>query len=199
MPSPPRRRPRRGRRPCARSWKSTWTGWRIAGRAPTPSVAVGACHTIERLTPALLDKPVSQITEADIFAFRRARVEQSATAVRSTGGSGRVAREGGARESQAGGTGGEGRGESRDETQHDQSGSADAARGAQTCDPRLSVSGRRVFPGGRDARSLAAPEEAGARTMRSVPRNRPAGRADADALSEVRTYAWRTCFWTRAW
>ena len=44
-------------------------------------MAVGACHTIERLTPALLDKPVSQITEADIFAFRRARVEQSATAV----------------------------------------------------------------------------------------------------------------------
>ena len=50
--------------------------------ADTISVAVGACHSIERLTPALLDKPVSQITEADIFAFRRARVEQSATAVR---------------------------------------------------------------------------------------------------------------------
>ena len=44
--------------------------------------AVETAHVVELLTPELLDKPVSRIGEADVFAFRRARVERSATALR---------------------------------------------------------------------------------------------------------------------
>jgi hypothetical protein len=44
--------------------------------------AIETAHVIELLTPELLDKPVTRIGEAEIFTFRRARVERSATAAR---------------------------------------------------------------------------------------------------------------------
>jgi len=44
--------------------------------------AIETAHVVELLTPELLDKPVTMIGEADVFAFRRARVERSATALR---------------------------------------------------------------------------------------------------------------------
>jgi integrase len=44
--------------------------------------AVETAHVVERLVPELLERPVSRITDADLFAFRRARVERSATALR---------------------------------------------------------------------------------------------------------------------
>jgi integrase len=44
--------------------------------------AVETAHVVELLTPELLDKPVTRIGDADVFAFRRARVERSATALR---------------------------------------------------------------------------------------------------------------------
>jgi integrase len=39
-------------------------------------------HAVERLMPALLDRPVSTITDADVFAFRKTRAADSGAAVR---------------------------------------------------------------------------------------------------------------------
>jgi integrase len=50
--------------------------------AETVATASGTAHVVELLMPDLLDRPVTGIGEADIFAFRRARVEHSATAAR---------------------------------------------------------------------------------------------------------------------
>lgn len=44
--------------------------------ADTIARAVQTCAVLEALLPELLAKPVSRITEADIFAFRRARAER---------------------------------------------------------------------------------------------------------------------------
>jgi hypothetical protein len=44
--------------------------------------AVQTCAVLEALLPELLAKPVSRITEADIFTFRRARAERSCFAPR---------------------------------------------------------------------------------------------------------------------
>jgi len=53
------------------------------GKGPdTIGRAVETAHVVELLMPELLDKAVTRIGEADIFAFRRARVERSATALR---------------------------------------------------------------------------------------------------------------------
>jgi len=51
-------------------------------RPETLSTAIGTAHVVELLMPDLLTKLVTRIGEADIFAFRRTRVEQSATAAR---------------------------------------------------------------------------------------------------------------------
>jgi integrase len=46
------------------------------GKGPdTVGRAVETAHVVERLMPELLDRPVSRIGEAEIFAFRRLRVE----------------------------------------------------------------------------------------------------------------------------
>jgi hypothetical protein len=50
---------------------------RLAARgksADTLGRAASTALAVERLTPALLDKPVGAVTDADIFAFRQARV-----------------------------------------------------------------------------------------------------------------------------
>jgi integrase len=53
------------------------------GKGPdTVNRAVETAHVLEMVAPELLDRPVSRIGEAEIFAFRRARVEHSATARR---------------------------------------------------------------------------------------------------------------------
>jgi integrase len=53
------------------------------GKGPdTIGRAIETAHVVELLTPDVLDKPVTRIGEADVFAFRRARVERSATALR---------------------------------------------------------------------------------------------------------------------
>jgi integrase len=53
--------------------------------ADTVGRAVETAHVVELLLPELLDRPVSRIGEAELFAFRRARVERSAVAVRLLG------------------------------------------------------------------------------------------------------------------
>jgi integrase len=53
------------------------------GKGPeTIATASGTAHVVELLMPELLEKPVTKIGDADVFAFRRTRVEQSATAAR---------------------------------------------------------------------------------------------------------------------
>lgn len=50
---------------------------RLAARGKSPDTLGRATSTalaVERLMPALLDKPVGSVTDADIFAFRQARV-----------------------------------------------------------------------------------------------------------------------------
>jgi integrase len=55
------------------------------GKGPdTVGRAVETAHVIELLMPELLDRPVSRIGESELFAFRRARVERSAVAMRLT-------------------------------------------------------------------------------------------------------------------
>jgi integrase len=50
--------------------------------ADTVSRAVETAHVTERLMPELLARPVSRITEADLYAFRKARLGDSPAAVR---------------------------------------------------------------------------------------------------------------------
>src|SRR3990172_8506132 len=52
------------------------------GGEDTIGRAVETAHVVERLMPDLLDRPVSRIGEAEIFAFRKARVSDSTAALR---------------------------------------------------------------------------------------------------------------------
>jgi integrase len=57
----------------------------LAARGKGPDTigrAIETAHVVELLMPELLDKPVTRIGDADVFGFRRARVERSATALR---------------------------------------------------------------------------------------------------------------------
>ena len=58
---------------------------RLADRGKGPdtiAVVAQTARAVERLLPEWLDRPVSALTEADVFAFRRARVERSVVALR---------------------------------------------------------------------------------------------------------------------
>jgi hypothetical protein len=70
------------RRRSASSSSSTWLTWPLVARdrRQTVTTSVSAAHVVELLIPELLEKPVRRISDADIFALRRALVEQSPTA-----------------------------------------------------------------------------------------------------------------------
>lgn len=73
-----------GARPATLRWLLEFYVDDLAARGKgqdTIGRAVETAHVVELLTPELLDKPVTRIGDADVFAFRRARAERSATAL----------------------------------------------------------------------------------------------------------------------
>ena len=118
---------------------------------------------IEALMPGLLDKPVSAINDAEIFAFRTARAREG-NVVRQLSPARNAPR--------------------ADPAEHDQPRPPHAPGDAQAGAAGVPLPGRRVLPRGRDAGAVA-PARGGAARARAdavaVPRDRQAGGADPDA------------------
>jgi len=117
--------------------------------------AVETARALERLMPDLIDRPVTKIREADIFAFRKARAETSLSAVALRERAQALRRAGKPAkadvfERKALDRQGQGH-----EAEHDQPRPPDDPGHAEARRPGLPLPGRGLLPGRRDARAVA--------------------------------------------